>query len=418
MSYFTPLNGLSGGAVIGLSAGALLLLSGEILGASGLVSSTILYPQKALSDPSITWKLVFISSFLVFSNSVLGQYFASDPRMEQDEHLMVVSTAGYLLGGALVGFGTRLGNGCTTGHGICGLARMSKRSLVAVIAFMLSALITANLVAPDNSMFSEMTSFLRTNEAPQLENAVLGKTVTMPVVMATMIALYNLRKATESLEEKEEKAVVDNTTTSTTTTTTSAAEEKKEEDTKSTEKPKDEIEVSRKFDSKKRIPGRRERVIIQDATGKLLPAIFAGSLFALGLALSGMVVPSKILGFLNLYLAQQGTWDPTLLMVMGGGSIFSWIAYQFVDGFGVIPNKYSISAPRGSSSFCNIPTNTKIDANLVIGGSVFGIGWGIAGLCPGPAMFLAATGTQPIIQYWWPMFIGGAFVAQKVKEMK
>lgn len=410
MLYFTPINGLSGGALIGISAGALLLLSGEILGCSGLVSSTILYPKKSLTDPSVTWKLVFIATFLVFSNTILGQYFAADPRMGNDEHLMLVSTAGYLIGGAFVGFGTRLGNGCTTGHGICGLARLSKRSLVAVMAFMLSALITANLVAPDSSMFAEMTAFLRTDVAPELQNATLGKTVTMPLVMATMIALYNLRKATESLETTEEdlkKPLVD---------TATEAEEKKEETPK--EGDKNEIEVSKKFNSKKRIPNRQERIIIQDGTGKLLPAIFAGSLFALGLALSGMVIPSKILGFLNLYLVGHGTWDPTLLTVMGGGSIFSWVAYQFVDGYGIIPNKYSISAPRGSSSFCNIPTNTKIDTNLVVGGAMFGIGWGVAGLCPGPALFLAATGTQPIIQYWWPMFIGGAFLAQKVKEMR
>lgn len=414
----------------GISAGALLLLSGEILGASGLVSSTILYPQKALTDPSVTWKLVFLSSFLVFSNTVLVQYFAADPRTGEDEHLTMVSNTGYLLGGALVGFGTRLGNGCTTGHGICGMARLSKRSFVNVAAFMASALITANLLAPDNAAMTERTAFLRTDQAPQLQNAQLGKTFTMPVVMATMIALYNLRQATESLEKREESSVrqpimdiataaskiKDNCDENETT------EEKKEEDisVKKTETPQEEtneIEVSRKFSAKKRIPNRRERIIIQDATGKLLPAIFAGSLFALGLAWSGMVIPSKILGFLNLYLTQHGTWDPTLLTVMAGGSIFSWIAYQFVEGFGVIPNRYSMSAPRGSSSFCNIPKNTTIDANLVLGGILFGVGWGISGLCPGPAIFLASIGTQPVIQYWWPTFIGGAFLAQKVKEM-
>jgi uncharacterized membrane protein YedE/YeeE len=417
---------------IGISAGALLLLSGEILGASGLVSSTVLYPQKSLTDPSVTWKLVFLTSFMVFSNTVLGQYFAADPRMGADEHLTMVSTAGYLLGGALVGFGTRLGNGCTTGHGICGIARLSKRSFVAVAAFMASALVTANLLAPDNAIFGEMTAFLRTDEAPELQNATLGKSVTMPLVMATMLAIYNLRKATESLEKQEESSqrqpIMDTAAAAAKMKDIkideSAQDEKKEEDTSAKktepEKKKDsgEIEVSRKFSAKKRIPNRRERIIIQDATGKLIPAIFAGSLFALGLALSGMVIPSKILGFLNLYLAQNGTWDPTLLTVMGGGSIFSWIAYQFVDGFGIIPNRYSMSAPRGSSSFCNIPKNTNIDFNLIFGGAMFGVGWGIAGLCPGPAMFLAATGTQPIIQYWWPMFIGGAFVAQKVKEMR
>jgi uncharacterized membrane protein YedE/YeeE len=84
----------------------------------------------------MTWKLVFLSTFLMLSNTVIGAYFTNDERLGNDPSIPVISVYGYLLGGAFVGFGTRLGNGCTTGHGLCGLARLSKRSIVVVLTFM------------------------------------------------------------------------------------------------------------------------------------------------------------------------------------------------------------------------------------------------------------------------------------------
>ena len=92
---------------VGLSAGLLLLVSGDILGASGLVSSSLLTPRKTLTDPSLTWKLVFLSTFLLFSNVILGQHFTNDTRLGNDPSIPVVSIYGYLLGGLFVGFGTR-----------------------------------------------------------------------------------------------------------------------------------------------------------------------------------------------------------------------------------------------------------------------------------------------------------------------
>lgn len=102
----------------GLSAALLLLLSGEILGSSGIASSIVLEPKKHLADPKVAWKLVFMSTFLLFSNVVLAKYFTDDERLGSDPSIPVVSSWGYLLGGLFVGFGTRLSNGCTTGHGI------------------------------------------------------------------------------------------------------------------------------------------------------------------------------------------------------------------------------------------------------------------------------------------------------------
>ena len=63
----------------------------------------------------------------------------------------------------------------------------------------------------------------------------------------------------------------------------------------------------------------------------------------------------------------------------------------------------------------SVPTNTAIDIQLIIGGTCFGIGWALAGLCPGPAIFLAGTGTKPVIYCWWPTFLFGSFIAQKIK---
>lgn len=104
--------------ISGLSAGLLLLFSGEILGSSGIASSVVLQPKKHLTDPLVAWKLVFLSTFLLFSNVCLAKYYTDDERLGTDPSIPVVSTWGYILGGLFVGFGTRLGNGCTTGHGI------------------------------------------------------------------------------------------------------------------------------------------------------------------------------------------------------------------------------------------------------------------------------------------------------------
>lgn len=414
------------------------MLSGEILGASGLISATLLFPRKALTDPSVAWKVLFLASFMLFSNIFLGSQFANDARSKEDPSITIPSEYGYLIGGLLVGFGTKLGNGCTSGHGICGLARLSKRSFVSVVTFMIAAISAANIVAPGNSFFSQSTAFLRAESAPKLLNQELGLVVTAPIVLFSLLALANLLIAFRSLKhvehpnsarrpllesnsaEETNLSDLDYDKTPDSNGKDPVAESQKPKEKKETsdtkhESSEDTIEIEKKYNPNRRIPNRHERVAIQDGVGKLLPGMMAGALFATGLALSGMVVPSKILGFLNLTLLKQGTWDPTLLTVMGGGSVFSWIAYQFVEGVGVLSNKFALKSPRGSSAFC-IPTNNVVDYQLVCGAMCFGIGWGIGGLCPGPALFLAANGTDPIIRFWWPTYIVGAFLAQKVKD--
>eukprot|EP00980_Cylindrotheca_fusiformis_P028274 scaffold22589_cov138-Cylindrotheca_fusiformis.AAC.37 len=394
IAFFTPGAGLAGGSLIGASAGVLLLSSGEILGASGLISSTVLEPEKALNDPSVSWKLLFMSTFMATSNLVSSAY-AKDNRMGKDSSLPIVSTAGYLIGGFLVGFGTKLGNGCTSGHGICGMARLSKRSFIAVATFMTSAVATANIVAPDNRTFSTTFSFLRGSKVPNLYNRKLGIAATAPFVLATAYALHNLYTTVKADRNKR-----------------LAKENGNSGQEQASAKESDIIEVEPKSERK----SRQELAMVEDGVGKLLPAVFTSSAFALGLAVSGMVLPSKILGFLNLHLVKKGSWDPTLMTVMAGGSAVSWISYQFVKGFGLFDHSYSMECPRRSSRFA-IPTNTNVDLYLISGAVSFGVGWGIAGLCPGPALFLAASGTEPIIKFWWPTYLAGSYLAKRMKEL-
>ena len=113
--------------------------------------------------------------------------------------------------------------------------------------------------------------------------------------------------------------------------------------------------------------------------------IFAiGLLFGLGLIVSGMTDPGKVLGFLDL----AGAWDPSLLFVMGGGVLVASI------GFG-------LARRRGRTVFgapIAFPRATAIDRRLVIGSLVFGAGWGLAGFCPGPALASIGTGRgEPLL---------------------
>ena len=100
--------------------------------------------------------------------------------------------------------------------------------------------------------------------------------------------------------------------------------------------------------------------------------LLIGGLFGLGLAISGMLNPAKVAGFLDLF----GVWDPSLAFVMGGGVIANFIGHRVVMRH---------PSPVLGAGF-RIPTNSRIDGRLLSGAALFGIGWGLGGLCPGPAV--------------------------------
>jgi uncharacterized membrane protein YedE/YeeE len=135
MSHFTPLTALLGGALLGIAASLLFVLDGRILGISGIVGSL---PTAPAGDRS--WRTTFLAGLLL--GSALLLVFARGALAAASEQTVPIA----LVAGALVGIGTRMSNGCTSGHGLCGLARLSPRSLVATLVFMATAALTVFVV--------------------------------------------------------------------------------------------------------------------------------------------------------------------------------------------------------------------------------------------------------------------------------
>ncbi|RFC62749.1 YeeE/YedE family protein [Fulvimarina endophytica] len=128
MDQFTPVSALAGGLLIGLSAAILLLANGRIAGISGILDGA-LKPAKAETG----WRLAFLAGLLC-AVPVLALAGYALPAVRVEATLPLVAFAG-----VLVGFGTRLGSGCTSGHGVCGIGRGSGRSIAATLTFMASA---------------------------------------------------------------------------------------------------------------------------------------------------------------------------------------------------------------------------------------------------------------------------------------
>jgi uncharacterized protein len=131
---FTPVSGLVGGLLIGLAATLLLLLNGRISGISGIVGGLLV---REVSEAG--WRVAFVAGLLLGALIyVLATGEALLVRMQASLPVLVAA-------GLLVGFGTRLGSGCTSGHGVCGIARLSKRSIVATATFFGVAALTVFL---------------------------------------------------------------------------------------------------------------------------------------------------------------------------------------------------------------------------------------------------------------------------------
>jgi uncharacterized protein len=126
---------------------------------------------------------------------------------------------------------------------------------------------------------------------------------------------------------------------------------------------------------------------------KLAIPFIAGLLFAVGLAIGGMTQPAKVVGFLDLF----GDWDPSLAFVMGGALAVNLAVYRFTQA--------KRERPVLDETF-HLPTNTQITARLIIGSALFGIGWGLSGFCPGPALASVVTGTAPVLVFVLFMGLG------------
>jgi uncharacterized membrane protein YedE/YeeE len=125
---------------------------------------------------------------------------------------------------------------------------------------------------------------------------------------------------------------------------------------------------------------------------RLIYVFLTGLVFGLGIAISGMMNPAKVLNFFDL----AGTWDPSLAFVMGGALVVTFVGYHLV---------WRRDAPLFASLF-QIPTSKVIDTKLIGGSALFGIGWGIAGFCPGAAIPAIGTGRWEVLLFLGAVAVG------------
>ena len=125
---------------------------------------------------------------------------------------------------------------------------------------------------------------------------------------------------------------------------------------------------------------------------RLIFVFLTGLVFGLGIAISGMMNPAKVLNFFDL----AGTWDPSLAFVMGGALVVTFVGYRLV---------WRRDVPLFASLF-QMPTSKVIDTKLIGGSALFGIGWGIAGFCPGAAIPAIGTGRWEVLLFLGAVAVG------------
>ncbi len=134
---------------------------------------------------------------------------------------------------------------------------------------------------------------------------------------------------------------------------------------------------------------------------KIVSAFVAGVIFSIGLTVSGMTDPANVIGFLDV----SGDWNPGLMLVLAAAVIVTGLGYRLV---------WRRSAPLLDTAF-HVPTNRIIDGRLLTGAAIFGIGWGLVGLCPGPA-FSAMTGGESGVLVFSAAMLGGMLLQRVIRD--
>lgn len=297
--------------MIGLAAALALIIDGKIAGCSGIVGpflrSFIVGGLKTK-----LWQFLFIIGMIVGGLFNLGwnAEMAFPPAYP-------VSWGRYVLGGILVGAGTSLGGGCTSGHGVCGLARLSLRSWIGVPTFMLLAAVIVAICRHALDLGETTTSSVVPLYSPKGWKFMLGAfLVSLVLILLT--------------------------------------------------------------------------VLIKRARFVLCP-LSSGAIFGLGLGVSGMTDQGKVLNFLDV----GGTWDPSLAFVMGCALMVTFPSFVW--------SLRESSCPLADGAEFEKPVKTSVDLLLLLGTALFGIGWGLCGICPGPALAgaipYASQGSGPGLSY-------------------
>lgn len=227
----------------------------------------------------------------------------------------------------LTSFFLQLGSGCTSGHMLCGIARFSKRSIVASATFFTTGVMTVYLTGGVPYRYG--TSYPSNDELCK----ILGFVIAAAIIFKLLPTI---------LKDK-----------------------------------------------------------VNNTTSQTVVSFFSGLTFALGLYFSGMTNTDKVRGFLDLTRPQH--WDPSLMMVVLGGLVPNTIAYQFFL-------KHE-AKPEFCASF-DWPTKKNVDSKLVIGSALFGIGWGLCGVCPGPGLVTLFARPSLNIGAFWASYLLGSRAVQ------
>ena len=314
LNEFTPVTAAIGGALLGLSSSVLLHQTGRWAGASSIYRGAT---QMALGSWQQTWIAGVMSAVALARLTQapwLAQYLGANA---VDSPLAEV-----IFASLLIGAGTRLANGCTSGHGIMGVPRLALRSIVATGTFMFTGVLAATFLRP--MLFTEATPGAGASALLPKELAAVGN-VALVAACAYSLAL----------------------------------------------------------DLKRHV-----------WAGAVTFA--CGLTFGLGLLVSGMVEAEKILGFLNIrpLLSPDTTgrqWDPSMIVVMCSALAANALTFNlWLIPKGTQHHDGQDAAIEGFKY--TLPKATKVTAALVVGSALFGVGWGLSGICVGPAIANAAKG--------------------------
>jgi uncharacterized membrane protein YedE/YeeE len=325
MIEITPLSAIVGGTTLGLSTLFFRVVFGRVLGISGI------FGRIFDNIPDKTWRICFTLG--LFSAGVM---LPSTPTSLTTDTKMLVAA------GALVGFGTNMGSGCTSGHGLVGLARFSLRSWVAVPVFMMSGMMTR--------MF--MTTETFTTVAPVIVNEISLRT---EYLLGSVLGIFGLAYLSA--------------------------------------------------------PFFKETNHVNWLTDIYSFAI--GGMFGLGLIVGGMTQPQKVFEFLqfpSLFLSRPedayASFDPSLMILMMAGMLPSLLLNP------VIENR--LEEPLLAKEHC-MPSKTQITWRLVVGAAVFGVGWGLVGVCPGPGIVQASR--ILLGEFEMLKWIAGFLVGTKISQL-